>query len=76
MWSVLTSASLAVVFREAKRDFPVLAIAAFDLGQGLGTDSPSARGLDSLEVRVENRGEVWVKFQNFQPGIADKKAIV
>jgi menaquinol-cytochrome c reductase iron-sulfur subunit len=34
--------------------------------------SPAARGLDSLEVEVRNQKEVWVKFRNFQTGLAEK----
>jgi menaquinol-cytochrome c reductase iron-sulfur subunit len=34
--------------------------------------SPSPRGLDELEVEVRNNSEVWVKFQNFRAGVADK----
>jgi menaquinol-cytochrome c reductase iron-sulfur subunit len=34
--------------------------------------SPAARGLDSLEVEIRNQKEVWVKFQNFQAGSAEK----
>ena len=34
--------------------------------------SPAARGLDSLEVEIRNQKEVWVKFQNFQAGPAEK----
>ena len=34
--------------------------------------SPAARGLDALEVEVRNQKEVWVKFQNFQAGRAEK----
>ena len=37
--------------------------------------SPAARGLDSLEVEVRNRREVWVKFQNFEAGQAKKIAV-
>ena len=33
--------------------------------------SPSPRGLDALVVEVKNK-EVWVQFQNFQAGHADK----
>ena len=39
---------------------------------GLSSDSP--RDMDSLEVRIENETEVWVKFQNFDTGIAEKVA--
>jgi menaquinol-cytochrome c reductase iron-sulfur subunit len=34
--------------------------------------SPAARGLDSLEVELRGGTEVWVKFQNFQAGRAEK----
>lgn len=34
--------------------------------------SPSPRGLDVLEVEVRNDKEVWVLFQNFQTGHAEK----
>jgi menaquinol-cytochrome c reductase iron-sulfur subunit len=36
------------------------------------TGSPSARGLDSLEVELRQGTDVWVKFQNFQAGGARK----
>jgi len=28
----------------------------------------SPRAMDSIEIRIRNETEVWVKFQNFQPG--------
>ena len=34
--------------------------------------SPAARGLDSLETEVRNGKEIWVKFQNFEAGSAEK----
>lgn len=34
--------------------------------------SPSPRGLDLLEVELRHDREVWVKFQNFQAGRAEK----
>jgi menaquinol-cytochrome c reductase iron-sulfur subunit len=37
-----------------------------------GPSSPSPRGLDPLEVEVRNEKEVWVKFQNFQVGKAER----
>lgn len=37
-----------------------------------GAKSPSPRGLDSLEVEVRNSSEVWVRFQNFEAGKAEK----
>ena len=38
-------------------------------------DSPSPRPLDRLEVQVRNRNEVWVRFQDFQLGIKEKKPV-
>ena len=34
--------------------------------------SPSPRDMDSLDVVVRDNGEVWVRFQNFQPGTEEK----
>jgi menaquinol-cytochrome c reductase iron-sulfur subunit len=34
--------------------------------------SPAPRGMDSLEVEVKDRNEIWVKFQNFQAGRPEK----
>ncbi|MCA8998690.1 MAG: Rieske (2Fe-2S) protein [Planctomycetaceae bacterium] len=33
------------------------------------------RGLDQLEVEVRNDNELWVKFQNFRAGTAEKVAV-
>ena len=38
-------------------------------------DSPSPRPLDSLEVQVRNKNEVWVRYQDFQLGITEKKPV-
>jgi menaquinol-cytochrome c reductase iron-sulfur subunit len=38
--------------------------------------SPSPRGLDSLEVEIRNGTEVWVKFENFLTGHAEKIPVV
>jgi menaquinol-cytochrome c reductase iron-sulfur subunit len=40
-------------------------------GQIADRSSPAPRGLDSLDVEVRGK-EVWVKFQNFQAGRAEK----
>ena len=37
--------------------------------------SPSPRGLDSLDVEAREDGSVWVRFQNFQTGITEKKPV-
>ncbi|MEP6835849.1 MAG: Rieske 2Fe-2S domain-containing protein [Gemmatimonas sp.] len=34
--------------------------------------SPSPRGMDELEAEVKANGEIWVKFQNFRKGTANK----
>ena len=45
-------------------------------GQRIDPDtSKSARDLDSLEARVDEDGRVFVKFQNFQLGCADKSPV-
>jgi len=49
--------------------------ANFDL-EGKRTDptSPSPRDMDTLEVEIRNKNEVWVKFQTFGLGTAKKVA--
>ncbi len=37
--------------------------------------SPSPRGLDTLEVQLREGKEIWVKFQNFEAGRAEKIAV-
>ncbi|PAW84853.1 MAG: (2Fe-2S)-binding protein [Pedosphaera sp. Tous-C6FEB] len=37
--------------------------------------SPSPRPLDTLEVQVRNQNEVWVRFQDFQLGVTEKKPV-
>jgi Rieske Fe-S protein len=34
--------------------------------------SPSARGLDTLDVAIHDDGSVWVKFQDFKAGVKEK----
>lgn len=41
-------------------------------GEIANPDSPAARGLDSLDVKINKKNEVWVKFANFQPGKAEQ----
>jgi len=41
-------------------------------GQIENRSSPAARGLDSLQVEIRADKEVWVQFQNFQAGRAEK----
>lgn len=37
--------------------------------------SPSPRPLDTLEVELRNKSEVWVRFQDFQLGIKEKQPV-
>lgn len=37
--------------------------------------SPSRRGLDTLSVEVREGGDVWVVFENFKTGIAEKVSL-
>jgi menaquinol-cytochrome c reductase iron-sulfur subunit len=41
-------------------------------GKILDPRSPSPRAMDELHAEVRDNGEVWVKFQNFRKGTADK----
>lgn len=41
-------------------------------GSILNASSPAARGLDELDVKIKNDQEVWVKYQNFRSGLAEK----
>lgn len=50
---------------------------SFDLdGKINDPASPSPRDMDTLEVEVRNGDEIWVRFQNFQPGQEHKVPIV
>jgi menaquinol-cytochrome c reductase iron-sulfur subunit len=45
----------------------------FDLdGKINDPKSPSPRGLDELTVEIRNENEVWVKFQNYRAGVAER----
>ena len=49
--------------------------ASFDLaGKRMDQTSPSPRDMDTLEVELRNKNEVWVKFQTFGVGVAAKVA--
>ena len=47
---------------------------AFKL-DGTKTNLIPPRNMDSLETRVDADNRVWVKYQNFQRGVAEKKAV-
>ena len=44
-------------------------------GAILGARSPSPRGLDTLEVEIREENQVWVRFQNFRAGEAQKRVV-
>ncbi len=33
------------------------------------------RGMDTLETRVDDKNRIWVKYENFQRGVAEKKVV-
>ena len=37
--------------------------------------SPSRRGLDTLRVEIRDEHDVWVYFENFKTGIAEKVSV-
>jgi quinol---cytochrome c reductase iron-sulfur subunit, bacillus type len=49
---------------------------SFDLDGAVNDpSSPSPRAMDALDVEIRNGDEVWVRFQNFLPGRADKTPV-
>ena len=49
--------------------------ASFDLaGKRIDPTSPSPRDMDTLDVEIRNKNEVWVQFQTFGVGTAKKVA--
>jgi menaquinol-cytochrome c reductase iron-sulfur subunit len=70
---VCPHAGCSVEYQEAEgRFFCPCHEASFDpTGKRLDETSPSPRDLDVLETEVRD-GEVWVRFQNFRAGIAEK----
>jgi menaquinol-cytochrome c reductase iron-sulfur subunit len=51
--------------------------ASFDIaGKRLDATSPSPRNMDTLEVDIRNKNQVWVRFQTFCVGTAKKIAQV
>jgi len=65
-----------VTWREETGDFycPLHESRFSPEGARLAANSPSPRDLDALEVELRE-GEVWVRFQNFTPNTAEKKAV-
>lgn len=63
-----------ITWREETRDFfcPLHESRFAADGVRLGTASPSPRDLDALAVELRG-AEVWVRFQNFTPNMAQKK---
>ena len=50
--------------------------ASFDTaGKRMDQTSPSPRDMDTLDVEIRNKSEVWVKFQTFGVGTSAKVAL-
>jgi menaquinol-cytochrome c reductase iron-sulfur subunit len=59
--------------KDGKRFFCPCHSASFDIaGKRTDATSPSPRDMDSLEVEIRDKNEVWVKFQKYSTGIASK----
>ena len=41
-------------------------------GDLASVSSPAARGMDPLEVKIKNETEIWVRYQKFRSGIAER----
>lgn len=66
----------SVVWRTEQKDyFCPCHDSAFTAAGAVVQPSAASRGMDSLEVEVNEAGEVWVKFQDFKAGIAEKIAV-
>lgn len=67
----------AIEFRDEPRDyFCPCHNSSFALQDGAQEEgSPSARGMDELQARIEGSGEIAVQFQNFVMGIPDKRPV-
>jgi menaquinol-cytochrome c reductase iron-sulfur subunit len=64
----------SIVFREAKSSYfcPCHKSTFSEDGKILDPRSPAPRGMDELHAEVRDDGEIWVKFQNFRKGTAEK----
>ena len=58
--------------KAASSSAPATPPASTSPASGPTPTSPSPRNMDTLEVEIRNKNEVWVKFENFRMGIAAK----
>jgi menaquinol-cytochrome c reductase iron-sulfur subunit len=68
----------SVEFDAAKNEFKCPCHASWFNKDGQRLSGPSRRGLDPLPVKIANDAgtkEIWVKFERFQAGIAERKPI-
>lgn len=75
---VCPHAGCFVDFRGAQKDYYCPCHnSSFDMsGQIADKKSPAPRGMDTLEVEIRHEKEVWVAFQNFLRGHAEKIPVV
>ena len=66
----------SIEYRADKKDFYCpIHDSAFAGSGAVVQPSPASRGLDQLEVEVNEAGEVWVVFQEFKAGTKEKVAV-
>jgi Rieske Fe-S protein len=64
-----------VTYRHDGDDFLCPCHGAIFAADGACTNEIAPRGMDVLETRVDENGLVWVKYQNFRRGTAEKVAV-
>lgn len=64
-----------VDYRESHEGFYCPCHASTFSLNGERTNVIPPRNLDQLEVEIRNGNEIWVKYERFQAGIADKKVV-
>ncbi len=66
----------SIEYRAEKKDFYCpIHDSAFTASGDVVQPSPAFRGLDTLEVEVNEAGEIWVKFREFKAGMKEKIAV-
>lgn len=64
-----------VSYRNDDKDYLCPCHGAVFGADGACTNHIAPRGMDALETRVDEKGLVWVKYQNFRRGTSEKVAV-